>query len=366
MLVILSHPESGWSMVKFSAMLENTLNEIFDDVQFIRPSSFLSQRLDNESTRKVAKFLEKKIFFPIKVFLTIRRIKPSFILLSDHSDAYQTVLCGRTKRIVICHDLFAIQASLGEIPGVSIPGREKIENYLNYLILKRMDLVIAVSGFTKKNVERLLPGVPVHVLHLTASNVELPKKSSERNFSELGNFCLLPMNAHWRKNRFFGIQSWCELRKAAGITLDLKLVIVGNELDLDEVAFVSESGLNVSVSVYTDVTEEFLRYLYEKCQFVLFTSKFEGFGLPIIEANRMRKVAIHSDLEVLNEVAGFYNLRLNEVLAKNDWTEIFNAATSQARRTKVLNYFDSDFSQQNFAANLLLLLAEFKKTVYRD
>jgi hypothetical protein len=66
---------------------------------------------------------------------------------------------------------------------------------------------------------------------------------------------------------------------------------------------------------------------------------------------------------VLNEVAGNDNLRLNGSLRNNDWTETFYAATNQERQIRVLNYFESDFSPQIFATNLLQLLAQFKKGI---
>ena len=79
------------------------------------------------------------------------------------------------------------------------------------------------------------------------------------------------------------------------------LMIVGKpeandieQLRLNEIEFES----------LTAETDDEMRGIYERCDIVAFCSTFEGFGLPVIEAQSMGAPLITSDLAPMNEVAG--------------------------------------------------------------
>lgn len=53
---------------------------------------------------------------------------------------------------------------------------------------------------------------------------------------------------------------------------------------------------------YTDIPFEKIVDLYNRCNMVSFPSKYEGFGLPVIEANAMGKAVVCGNIGVLREV----------------------------------------------------------------
>lgn len=80
-----------------------------------------------------------------------------------------------------------------------------------------------------------------------------------------------------------------------------KLTIVGTLSDkqrelLEECNIVFENKVNLTDN---EVIEE-----YTKCDIVSFISLFEGFGMPIVEANKTGRPVITSTIPVLKEVAG--------------------------------------------------------------
>ena len=60
----------------------------------------------------------------------------------------------------------------------------------------------------------------------------------------------------------------------------------------------------VSYSNWVNLTDEEMRLRYEECDLLCFASTYEGFGLPILEAQQVGRPVVTSDLEPMRWVAG--------------------------------------------------------------
>jgi len=80
-----------------------------------------------------------------------------------------------------------------------------------------------------------------------------------------------------------------------------KLTIIG-KLNQEQIDFLIQSGIDYIVK--SGLSDEEMIREYEDCDIVSFISLFEGFGMIIIEANKVGRPVICSDIPVLKEVAG--------------------------------------------------------------
>ena len=91
--------------------------------------------------------------------------------------------------------------------------------------------------------------------------------------------------------------------------LDHHLVIVGRvgwkcEPLLQEMSLSRHYGR--SLYVYHDISDPELDYLYRHVSALIFASRVEGFGLPLVEAMQRALPVIASDIPVFREIAGDY------------------------------------------------------------
>src|SRR5262249_28127953 len=83
-----------------------------------------------------------------------------------------------------------------------------------------------------------------------------------------------------------------------------KLVITGSHGDDPLLPTVRRLGLDDDVELRGWVTADELADLYDRASAYVFPTRFEGFGLPVLEAMARGCPVIGSDIPVLHEVGG--------------------------------------------------------------
>lgn len=108
-----------------------------------------------------------------------------------------------------------------------------------------------------------------------------------------------------RKNHIALVRAWDRLREEFGDRLPT-LVLAGEVIDGAELeAFLRRTGnVGGTVELLGPVSEPELARLYELCDFTVFPSLEEGWGLPVGESLWMAKPCLSSSLSSLPEVGG--------------------------------------------------------------
>ncbi len=160
-----------------------------------------------------------------------------------------------------------------------------------WLPAKRSALITVISGSTKKELER----------HLGSGNWPikvLPDPvSPEFIFSPKASECDCPriLQIGTTTNKNVG-------RVAAALKgVPCKLVIIG-KLESSQLAALESNS--VEYENHVGISREAVVDEYQKCDIVMFASLYEGFGLPILEAQAVGRPVITSSLYSMPEVGG--------------------------------------------------------------
>ncbi|HKM46380.1 MAG TPA: glycosyltransferase family 1 protein [Terriglobales bacterium] len=203
--------------------------------------------------------------------------------------------------------------------------RRSLHFYLTRRVLRRAARVIAVSQFTKNEIEKLLaiPDARIEVVynaiderflrgHATDADLDLIARRYLVNYP----FILYAGAIRPHKNVVRIIEAFSalksELQKEQQFQ-DLKLIIIGDDLSSHPRLrrTVVRSGVQNDVRFLGFVPIEVLRIFYDVAKVFVFPSLYEGFGLPPLEAMAHGTPVVTSNTSSLPEVTGNAALLVN-------------------------------------------------------
>ncbi len=220
-------------------------------------------------------------------------------------------LDGDHATVVTLHDLVPLRD-----PARYLANPEMETYYLWHTKhLKRADLLISVSDYSKKEAHELL-GIPLDTIEVVLSGVEpifSPGRPTEAEsaltrlrFKLPERFVLHVGALDPRKNAQALIAAFALLPRSA--RAGRKLVFAGRLSDHERALVgiaAGRHGLLAQDIVFTDyVEEDELVMLYRLCEVLVFPSLHEGFGLPALEAMACGAPVLAADNTSLPEVVG--------------------------------------------------------------
>ena len=213
--------------------------------------------------------------------------------------------------------------------------------------LKHARKIIAVSQYTKKDILQIYKKVPSSKIVVISNgyNEELypPSGGTDKIASVLADYnlpqsyLLYVGRLEKKKNTLILVESFALLRHKHP-ELNLHLVLVGDAgFGYDQIQYaISEYDLENLVHLPGWIKEEKLPYIFAGARAFIFPSKYEGFGIPILQAAACGIPSAVSDLEVLHEVAGEAALYFDQNNKAAIAEAMFRIATDHSLRSKLI------------------------------
>ncbi len=226
--------------------------------------------------------------------------------------------------------------------------------------------IITVSEAMRSEILEILPYSKIDVIYNGIEYQEFDAISFEQieivktRYVLPDDFLLAVGHLERRKNYGRLVEALFHLRKKG---FENTLVIVGNDSG-EAIALrkkIDEYGLGADVVILSNLTDQELRCIYKLAKIFVFPSRYEGFGIPILEAMAARLPMAMSDLPVFKEITQNQSayfpfddpLRMAEVIA-----ELIVDTQKRENQIKYGTNRILDFSFENIAQQLEKLYFE--------
>ncbi|EMI64303.1 glycosyltransferase family 4 protein [Leptospira noguchii] len=321
-----STPVSGVGKMIHSALLDLGNDSSFEFYLFshrdLHPSYSNLLNLPGIRFIKGEGFFSKKggLYFAIALPLQLRKIKLD--LFWGTQQVLPPFLSKKTATVLTYNDLVAYRFP----DTMRTLARIQQKFYLSRSI-KRADKLLPISESTRNEVAKFFH-IPLEKMQVVYPGIELSEfkslfkeKPGERVDLLPKKFFLSVSTIEPRKNYRFLYNSYIEYSKNIKYNQRFSWVI-GGKAGWEDPAFIetlrsSESKAAGIIWIESPTNVE-LAHMYKKCSLFLFSSLYEGFGIPLLEALSLEKPAIVTDLSVFREIGG-NKIRYLE-LEENLWT----------------------------------------------
>ena len=207
--------------------------------------------------------------------------------------------------------------------------------------IKNSDIIIAISHKTKSDLISYynIPSKKIFVTHL---GVNLLK--NYLNYQIINDPYLLYVGDRKRYKNFINLLKAYSISKR--INKNFKLVLFGGgqltELELD---IINKYKLDLNLIIQISGGDNELSSLYKYASLFVFPSKYEGFGLPLLEAASLNCPVACSNIEVFREIMGesveYFNPNSVEDIIQNLEKILFSNSLSKKLIIKAVNQLNN-------------------------
>jgi glycosyltransferase involved in cell wall biosynthesis len=271
----------------------------------------------------------------------------------------------KAKLVVTSHDMQLFE------PGAHAMTRSLLQQRLKWRVLfrklaRKVDLFHTISAFSAERLAHYYPEISsrLKVVPNAASETFFAPPTAEglSVLPQLGvqgrPYVLVPGGLHHRKNADLILRAWPILHRKHP---ELTLVVLGHNSP-DYVAQAQALAPSLVMTGYQ--TEAGLIALYSKAQLVWFPSRYEGFGMPVIEAMACGAPVVTSNTTALPEVAGGAAAALLDPNRPEDHVEAISALlVDESARQRAIELGLIRASHFRWSQSAEMLVEAFKSIV---
>lgn len=221
--------------------------------------------------------------------------KVDFLILSLFLDQACPAYPRNARKLLVFYDLIPLmyfRRYLGVGPA---------ENYLgHYKTLLETDIFFTISETVANDLTAFLGISPKKIVNINGASISRKDKNARKPQRDAPKkkFILMPSGGELRKNNYRAVQGFESFNRDNGDCYQLVLTSSFGDGVKKELRHISSN------LVFTgNISESELKWLYEKCDMVLFASEYEGLGLPILEAVEAGKKVACSNIPVFREIS---------------------------------------------------------------
>lgn len=299
------------------------------------------------AVQRMARYLWEQFILPVQ----LRQHRIDLL----HSLGYVGPLFPPCPQVVTIHDVnfLAIPSEMGAI-------RQGVLNKLVPLVAHRCARVLTVSEFSKKQIQEFLH-VPVSKIIVThegqRDRAELSKNDWESIASQYGisrPYLIAFDSLIGHKNIGRLLQSFAAIRTQ----IPHNLVLIGHRPPgTDSETEIAQLGLKERVHATGYVPDDQVMPLLAHADLFVFPSLYEGFGLPLLEAQTAGVVVACSTAASIPEVAGEGAAYFDPLSVEDMQRVLLNCLSDSALRAELIQKGmknSNRFSWKNAAAGTLV------------
>lgn len=271
--------------IEISLQLKKILKE---NVVFLAPKNVLNNEYTKSLNPKIIGSHSGHLWEQVDLFLFMRKQNSPLVCLCGTAPVFIK------NKIVVLHDITFIR-----YPNTFTFSFRLLYKFLTPITLRTSRLICSVSNFSAQEIANYyhFPKEKIHIIYNAIGN--LFKPSMERNpIAE--KYILAVSSVKENKNFVFILKTFEAISEKIK---DVKLYVVG---DLNSKSFNSINlewiKDNPNIRILGRVTDEELIRLYSNAILFLFPSLYEGFGIPVLEAQACGCPVIASNTSSLPEV----------------------------------------------------------------
>lgn len=303
-------------MRRFAKVMLDSLQKKGVPVELLVPAVYLGRARSSSLTGigKWLAYLDKFVLFPFALRRRIRKMRAQcgagvrlVVHICDHSNSMYASTIRGIPVVITCHDLLAVRGALGESTDCpASPAGKWLQRWI-LRSLARASNVACVSSATKADADRMLPaGVRTSLNPLGLNYPYRPISAGEADsrllqIAALKQRFILHVGSNLRRKNREGV-----LRIFAKTVArwDGQLVFAGQALSPSLRALANSLQISERIVEVSKPENDVLEALYNKAIALLFPSRFEGLGWPIIEAQACGCPVVCSRTGPMPEVAG--------------------------------------------------------------
>lgn len=223
-----------------------------------------------------------------------------------HSSHFRYSIFSKSKNVTTAYDLIYEKGLIADSAGSKLNALERRLSYFS------SDAIICISENTKKDLLDIYPALKVRCpLYVIFLGINLDSISNAFDAETRIVECpyMLYVGGRAGYKNFIGALEGYYL---SGVWRDgVKLICTGSKFVDSELELFKKMGLGKMIVCEEHVETKRLYELYRSAYCLLYTSLYEGFGLPLIEAMSCGCPVIASNISSIQEVAGNAAILIN-------------------------------------------------------